>query len=129
MTTCSYAQGHPTCIWGPRKDRNALLGNSKSAQRVSRYSCSAHVGLGYHATLALRGTTLPLAGIRAAPRIPCAGLLTAKLNQLVRCDWGCACISNIMWPRSADFHLAKRATQARVHDHYSQHLSSMQQSG
>ena len=34
-----------------------------------------------------------------------------------------------MWPRSADFQLAKRATQARVHDHYSQHLSSMQQSG
>ena len=34
MTTCSHAQGHPTCIGGPRKDRNALLGNSKSAQRV-----------------------------------------------------------------------------------------------
>ena len=29
--------------------------------------------VGYHATLVLWGTTLPIAGIRPAPRIPCAG--------------------------------------------------------
>ena len=67
----------------PRKAGiNASLSNGKTAWQVSRYSCNTACTfvLGIMLPFVLWGTTLPLTRIRPMPRIPCVGLLTAKLN-------------------------------------------------
>ena len=70
---CSHAQGHPTCIWGPRKTRSALLDNRKALHK-------------YHATHAMQP-----ARWRGVSCYPCAAryCIAPRWNQTRGTDTLC----------------------------------------